>query len=202
MSTKLGFGSGTPLGTWKADVLFPALGASHSAYLAWENDEERSKKIEQALLDAEQALMPLYVQMLGMAYFNPLASNTDLEAMGFPKREEDTRQPAPVADEAPEIAYEVMPRRVRVYYFKPGSKRKSGKPRGQHGAELLWEVFDASTSGILLKDLTKSSFDTASPYTFEFSDAESGKRLFFALRWENSRGEKGPWSDIHSVVIP
>jgi hypothetical protein len=202
MSTKLGFGSNTPLGTWKTDVLFPALGASHSAYLAWESDENHTKQTEQALLDAEKVLMPLYVQMLGMAYFNPLASNLDLDAMGFPTREEGKRKPAPVADEAPEITYEVMPRRVRVYYFKPNSKYRRGKPDGQHGVEILWGLFDASVSGVVLKDLTTSSFDTASPYTFEFSDVESGKRLFFALRWENTRGEKGPWSDVHTVVIP
>jgi hypothetical protein len=31
---------------------------------------------------------------------------------------------------------------------------------------------------------------------------DRGKKLYFALRWENTRGEKGPWSEIHSTIIP
>ncbi|MDR2362267.1 MAG: hypothetical protein LBD91_06005 [Prevotellaceae bacterium] len=29
-----------------------------------------------------------------------------------------------------------------------------------------------------------------------------GKTVYFALRWENTRGEKGPWSDIMSATVP
>jgi hypothetical protein len=31
---------------------------------------------------------------------------------------------------------------------------------------------------------------------------QRGKTVYFALRWENTRGEKGPWSEIMSAIIP
>jgi hypothetical protein len=30
----------------------------------------------------------------------------------------------------------------------------------------------------------------------------AGKRLWFAARWENTTGQKGPWSEIMCVIIP
>jgi hypothetical protein len=51
-------------------------------------------------------------------------------------------------------------------------------------------------------DLAHSVFDTRSPYTFQFDLSDAGKRLYCCLRWENNVGEKGPWSEIQSAIIP
>jgi hypothetical protein len=53
-----------------------------------------------------------------------------------------------------------------------------------------------------VEDLINSAFDTKSPYTFVFEEAQRRKMLYFCLRWENGKGEKGPWSEIYSAVIP
>jgi hypothetical protein len=29
-----------------------------------------------------------------------------------------------------------------------------------------------------------------------------GKTVWFRLRWENNRGQKGPWSELYSAIIP
>jgi hypothetical protein len=50
--------------------------------------------------------------------------------------------------------------------------------------------------------LTSSAFDTATPYRFSFAGAERGRHLYFALHWENTRGEKGPLSTIFDAIIP
>jgi len=31
--------------------------------------------------------------------------------------------------------------------------------------------------------------------------ADAGKTAYYALRWENTRGETGPWSDVVSATI-
>jgi hypothetical protein len=36
----------------------------------------------------------------------------------------------------------------------------------------------------------------------EFEGHDRGKTLWYAARWENTRGLKGPWSPIESVIIP
>ncbi|MDR1156180.1 MAG: hypothetical protein LBL04_15855 [Bacteroidales bacterium] len=50
-------------------------------------------------------------------------------------------------------------------------------------------------------DLVHSVFATRSPHTFQF-DLSAGKCFYCCLRWENTRGEKGPWSEIMSAIVP
>jgi hypothetical protein len=45
-------------------------------------------------------------------------------------------------------------------------------------------------------------FDTDSPLEIEFDEADRGKIVWFAVRWENTRGQKGPWSEIFFAIIP
>jgi hypothetical protein len=66
--------------------------------------------------------------------------------------------------------------------------------------ELIWEIAPEKPHSI--HGLTHSAFDTHTPLTLEFEEEERGKILWYAVRWENTRGEKGPWSEIMSVVIP
>jgi hypothetical protein len=53
-----------------------------------------------------------------------------------------------------------------------------------------------------VKYLIRSAFDTRTPFTLEFEGHERGKTVYFCLCWENTRGEKGHWSEIQSAVIP
>jgi hypothetical protein len=40
------------------------------------------------------------------------------------------------------------------------------------------------------------------PHTLQFTEEDRGKTVYIALRWQNERGNTGPWSDIKSTVIP
>jgi hypothetical protein len=53
-----------------------------------------------------------------------------------------------------------------------------------------------------INDLANSSFDTRSPFTLTFDETQRGLTVYFCLCWENTRGEKGPWGEIMSAVIP
>ena len=35
----------------------------------------------------------------------------------------------------------------------------------------------------------------------DFPGAEAGKTAYYALRWVNTRGEKGPWSEVTSATV-
>ncbi|MDR0728658.1 MAG: hypothetical protein LBF19_00825, partial [Prevotellaceae bacterium] len=74
------------------------------------------------------------------------------------------------------------------------------KPAGVHGAEIAWAILDTPPDD--WGALTHSSFDTHTPFRLSFPGDDRGKTLYFALRWENTTGEKGLWSDIQSVIIP
>ncbi|MDR1552126.1 MAG: hypothetical protein LBS69_01520, partial [Prevotellaceae bacterium] len=74
------------------------------------------------------------------------------------------------------------------------------KPAGQHGAEIRWTISD--TPVVDVEELIHSAFDTHTPFTLEFQGHERGRMAYFCLCWENTRGEKGPWSEIVSAIIP
>jgi hypothetical protein len=80
------------------------------------------------------------------------------------------------------------------------SKRKT-KPAGVRGFELVWIILD--TAPTTCEQLIHSSFSTRvrTPFRITFSGDERGKTLYFAVRWENTRGEKGPWSNIMNTII-
>jgi hypothetical protein len=112
-----------------------------------------------------------------------------------------TRTPAPVALTYP--AYEIdrgTLLRLIIHFFDQGKEKTKAKPPGQHGAEIRWMISEVPV--VDANELVHSSFDTHTPFTLEFGGHDRGKMVYFALRWENTRGQKGPWSEILSAVIP
>lgn len=43
--------------------------------------------------------------------------------------------------------------------------------------------------------------DTRTPYVAEFDPADAGKTAYDWLRWENTKGQPGPWSTTASATI-
>ncbi|MDR1223373.1 MAG: hypothetical protein LBL07_10930 [Tannerella sp.] len=94
------------------------------------------------------------------------------------------------------------PAEVRIHYHDAGS-HGIGKPEGVHGGEFVYVVRTAGDPPPKdWKELTNSVFDTRTPLTLTFTGEQRGMILYFASRWENTRGEKGPWNAIQWVIIP
>ncbi|MDR3350232.1 MAG: hypothetical protein LBN98_01120, partial [Prevotellaceae bacterium] len=68
------------------------------------------------------------------------------------------------------------------------------------GAELRWAILEAPP--VHIDELIHSTFDTHSPLTLAFDENQRGQTVYFAFCWENTSGEKGPYSPVQSVVIP
>jgi hypothetical protein len=127
-------------------------------------------------------------------------TDEDRDGLGIPIHK-TSRTPAPVAKTYPDFDIDSGTiRRLTIDFYDAGSKKSKAKPAGQHGAEIRWVISD--TPIIEIDDLTRSAFDTHTPFTLEFQGHERGKTVYFCLRWENTRGEKGPWSEIVSAIIP
>ncbi|MDR2118268.1 MAG: hypothetical protein LBP25_01850, partial [Tannerellaceae bacterium] len=117
-------------------------------------------------------------------------------------RPADERTPAPVATEAPAYKLsQLSAHRIQIdYYDGTDETPKRAKPEGQHGVEIRWNFSDTPVTDA--EDLTNSVFDTATPAILSFSGHDHGRTLYLALRWENSRGEKGPWSTVTETYVP
>jgi hypothetical protein len=90
-------------------------------------------------------------------------------------------------------------RQITLNYRSKDSK-SSAKPDGIHGAEIRWNILETPPTSD--EDLIHSEFSTRTPHTFTFDANRRGKIIYFLLRWENSRGEKGPLSELYSAIIP
>jgi hypothetical protein len=198
---QFGFADDTPLGEWFVDSFDVAYTVFITAYKAWENPALRTHVITAKLINAEKAFKPVYRQLYkGVLRENPLVTDADLIAMGLPERSSGGHTPTPVPQTSPEAEIRLPePAVVEIHFRDEGSVHR-GKPAGVHGAEIAWAVLD--TPPEKWSQLTNSSFDTKSPFQFTFEGDQRGKKLYFALRWENTRGVKGPWSNILSAVIP
>lgn len=132
--------------------------------------------------------------------FNRAVTDEERDNLGLPIYK-TTRTPSKVAGESPDMDVDSSTiGHIGIHFFEKGSRHRKGKPEGQHGVEIAWVVSDVRPTR--WDELTHSAIDTNSPYVLAFENDQRGKTLHFALRWENTRGEKGPWSEISTVIIP
>jgi hypothetical protein len=131
--------------------------------------------------------------------YNPALSNADRELIGLHIHDaKPSSTPAPSTILEYDIDTSIQ-NRLSVNIWNVRNKRKD-KPDGVHGAEIAWEV--RTTPPAKAEDLSNSAFSTRTPYTFKFTGDQRGQVVYFCLRWKNNKGEKGPWGEIVSAVIP
>ncbi|MDR3185135.1 MAG: hypothetical protein LBT49_07010 [Prevotellaceae bacterium] len=164
--------------------------------------DTRTKASVQAMNDARtpaEKAVRLFVRRF--LNDNPKVSNADRDNMGLPiYKTTRTRVPAPT--EKPDFSIVVHSGgriQIRFHAHDEDKGTRNAKPFGVHGVEIAWAILDAPPTSYA--DLIRSAFATRSPYAFQFDLSDAGKRFYCCLRWENTRGEKGPWSEIQSVVI-
>jgi hypothetical protein len=171
------------------------------AYNIAHNPATRTKVSIQRRVDARKVLEK-YTREIVNEYIskNHLLTNGDRETLGLPIPK-TTRTPSPIAVKYPAIEINInVLRQITIYFFPLGGRRRSAKPEGQTAVEIRWRISD--TPIVDINELTQSSIDMRSPFTMKFEGHDRGKIVYFALRWLNTRGEPGPWTNVISTVIP
>ncbi|MDR2440746.1 MAG: hypothetical protein LBE12_15395 [Planctomycetaceae bacterium] len=199
--TRMGLASSTAQGQWFDTEFAQGFYNFQSAFEAWKDPAQRTPIKIEKLKEAESVFRTTYRKFYtGFLKESPLVMDDDLVAMGMPSRTSG-HVPAPVATTYPDFDIDSGTiRRLSIHFYDQGKKKTKAKPKGQHGAEIRWAILDAPPTKI--NDLINSSFDTRSPLTLDFEENQRGKNVYFCLRWENTRGEKGPWSEIIGAIIP
>ncbi|MDR2801970.1 MAG: hypothetical protein LBB31_01990 [Prevotellaceae bacterium] len=164
------------------------------------NPSTRTKLAVQDKNDARSALeKTLQQDVKEFLTYNRAVSDADRDNLGLPIHK-SSRTPAPVATTYPD--YEVdssIIRRLTIRFIEREHRVKA-RPHGQRGVVMQWVISD--TPPVNLEELPHTSVTTRSPFTLEFQGHERGKTVYFALCWENTRGEKGPFGPIAYAVIP
>jgi hypothetical protein len=171
------------------------------AFDDWKNSSDRTVVKIAALEAAEADFNNAYRQLYnGYLRNGPLVTDEDLISMGLPKRPSGGRTPTPAPTTVVEATVDTsVPAIISVNYHDK-DKKGTAKPKGVHGVEIAWEILGAPPTD--WSELTHSAFDTRTPAQLVFSGEQRGKTLYFALRWENNKGDKGPWSVIYNAIIP
>jgi hypothetical protein len=135
----------------------------------------------------------------GYVIYNPAVTDEDRRTMGLTVH--DTKPtPMPPPGTEPAATYNTPSPGIVDIGFRDKDEKGHAKPYGIHGAETAWGVLDVVP--VDWSELPHSTFATHSPLRLTFDGHDRGKTLYFAVRWENTRGQKGPWTDILSAIIP
>ena len=169
-------------------------------YEAWMDEKSRTKTITEMLIKAEAEWKTNYRLLYRMIKPNLEISDEDLSQMQLPSRKRDKPTPVPVPSTIPIAKIELVSPGAIIVHFQDRDAIGKGKPAGVHGAEIKWALLEQAPNSY--KELVNSAFDTRTPFELSFDKEDKGKRCFFSIRWENTRGEKGKWSDIYETVVP
>ncbi|MDR1229857.1 MAG: hypothetical protein LBK61_00485 [Spirochaetaceae bacterium] len=137
-------------------------------------------------------------------------TDEDRKAMGIPNRDtKPTPVPAPTSQAEADLVFPGIHLVELVKIRKAGIL--SDDPRSDYGVSVHFGILDAVNSEWRVtappasgKDLPHSVFTREKKILFDF-DGESGKTVYFCLRYENQKGGKkgwGPFGPVLHAVIP
>jgi hypothetical protein len=198
--TAIGFGSQTPYGIWYDTQYVPKQTAYLSAYQTWDSPVTSTPVALDNLKDAEKAFFPFYREFYGMMKASALVTDASLEAMGFPPRPAGGRSPHPVDRYFIDLIVKPLANLVISVAFVNRDTGKSIIPYFLTGAVIYYIISD--TPVVDQNDLAHSRLASRSPFELIFSPGDRSKTVYLAARWQNRRGELGPWSEIVAAIIP
>jgi hypothetical protein len=125
-------------------------------------------------------------------------TDEDRKAMGIPNRDE---HPTPISPPETGPLFSVAqegPRAIGIAYWNGKKGRKGSKPKGVVGVRIYYGFEPVADQS----QLPFSEWATRCPHTVRFREADRGKRVYFALKWEiqKEHGES-PWSEIQSELV-
>jgi hypothetical protein len=130
---------------------------------------------------------------------NPIITDAQRVALGLHLRD-TTHTTIPAPKTRPELNTDVNDvRRLKITFHDMGSSSKA-KPYGVNGALIGYDVLSTPPASPTV--LSRNALATRTPFTLEFTEEERGKTVYIAICWQNEKGEKGPWSDIKSAIVP
>jgi hypothetical protein len=82
---------------------------------------------------------------------------------------------------------------------KDSESHKKTKPEGVQSIEMAYAVSREPVE--LVEEMPYRLLSTRTTFDIQLSDKECALYLSFRMRYVNTRGVKGPWSDVYQVVV-
>jgi len=169
---------------------------------------ERNAITSQQMIDAFKNLTTVMRDVKKRYFFVPPLTNSDIVALGLKVKDEiPTTIPPP---SIPVTGRLTFPSIGLVEMREISADGEKSDDRSKYGVRIYFGILSEATSTYKHRiaappktgdDLPHSVFTRQKRYRFAFSD-QRGKEAFFCMRFENSKGEAGPWGKIISAWVP
>ncbi len=127
-------------------------------------------------------------------------TTADRNTLHLPERQPPSK--APIPDSRPVVSVNTSERRQHTITFKDnGPAAGHAKPHGVRGCQIWVYISADGTEPTPDAQYHYLATDTASPYVATYEASDGGKNAYYMLRWENTRGETGPWSETVMATI-
>lgn len=176
-------------------VLIAQIATWNTAYPASQNVNTRTKTAVEKKNVAKEKLMTTFRTIYADIPASVLTVD-DRNALNLPAPN-SSRTPKPVPTTKPKAAVDTSKRLEHTISFT-NAEGGLAKPDGVRGCQIWFKIGDPAIDP---SELSYVATDTASPYIYHFNGDVAGKNVYYWLRWENTRGETGPWSDVVMATV-
>jgi hypothetical protein len=179
------------------NVLTSNFNAWNTAFPPSQNPDTRTKSVTDSKNIANQnmqnTLRAIYADIPESAL-----TVQDRNTLNLPERSK-SHTPSPVPDTKPIAKVDTSKHLEHTIAFTDeATPASTAKPDGVRGCQIWMKIGSPAAD---VSELQYVATDTNSPYVNHFTVANAGKPVYYWLRWENTRGETGPWSDQVMATI-
>lgn len=162
---------------------------------------DRSPSINLKLRIAEKELVTIMRDIKRRYFFVPPLNDADMVSLGLkPKDKVITPAGIPKGTAKVKISF---PYSGQLLLHIDDSGTEPQNIKNIHGFKIYYGVFSADEMPPKTgKDLRENIFTRRKKYRFLFDNNDLGKRAYFCIRYENSKGEAGQWGELFSAIIP
>jgi hypothetical protein len=171
-----------------------------TAVTAYRNTAIRTSAVVQEKNDARKNYVSVLRNFIqGQLVRNSNVTDADRRSMGLPVYDRTPTKPGvPTSRMEMEVFFsQIVQHVIRV---RDSETKSAAKPRHVIGFEL-WRRIGGETKPVI-EEMQLVELVVRSPHKLEYSFAERGKYVWYTSRWVNTRGEKGPWSEFVSAIVP
>jgi hypothetical protein len=187
-----------------------------AAALAAAQSSERTSVVTANCKAAFDAMIAKMRFIKSRYFLSPPLTEADIISLELkPKDTTHTPVPPPTAQAEADITRPGV--HLLELYLRPVSGSPPDPHRSDYGYRIYYGVLPPGGASVelatgakreLLKapasgdELPHSKFTRRKKELFDFAQEDSGKTAYFCIRYENAKGESGPWGPMFSSIIP
>jgi hypothetical protein len=171
-----------------------------TAIAAYHITATRTPAVTQEKNDARKNYeSPLRNFIQGQLVHNNKVTDADRRSMGLPVYDRTPTTPsAPTSRTDTYVDFSQMAQ--HIIHVRNEETKSTVKPEHVVGFELWRKIGGETTPSFDEMQLVEQV--PRSPHTLTYTYADRGKNVWYLTRWVNTRGEKGPWSEYVSAIVP